>query len=290
MTDAAAVSADWKPPDRANATLLAIVVALAIVDSIVLWCWPESAPGVSGIAYHSFVVVQPVLFGVWTALGPGSIVSRLPMAVACLVLLWVVPSGIPDNSEDFTKFYFLIASLAGLAVYLATTILFLIFRRFTRFRLLSAAGKASPPVRHLRFSTRYILLLMTILAVDLGMAFNLKFQAEPPRGNNFFGPGLFIWILFMGAALLTAMILPTLVIPLSILHGQPSRRAIGWSLVLWGVVMVSLEIIVFDGNFSLETLVNQLMGQFVAVVTATLIAVLLRYCAGVRLVRSPATS
>ena len=286
MTDAAATPASTNRQNRIDATLLGIVVALATINSIILLAWPENESDAALAFYFGYMICQPVLFGVWTALHTGSMFTRLPIAVASLILLWVTPGILPANFEKFEKYELLSIGVAELALYLIALILFLIFRRISGFRLRSESEETAPPAQPFQFSTRYILCLMTICAMDLGMAFNLTFQSPPDPGTTIVGPKFFMEIWFFGAAILGVAILPTMAVPLFILQGRPSQRAIIGSLLFWAVVLSSPVVLFIDQSGPGESFLILFLVQLASTIVGAIIAIALRL-AGLRLVRPP---
>ncbi|HVT27943.1 MAG TPA: hypothetical protein VHE81_08010 [Lacipirellulaceae bacterium] len=270
-----------------NGTLLAIVAALALVNSVVIWTWPLNPSSLAITAYYGFFVAQPILFAAWTALGSGSIFTRLPIAVACLALVSVSPGFVPSTFHTVQKLEFVIVALVELGMFAITTALFLLFRWIARFRLWSPSQNVQLP-RRIRFSVKFILLLTTLLAVDLGMALQLQFQAERSPGSNPFGLPFYAEIVLTGSALLTVIILPTVAVPLFILHGGGSPWAIGSAVLFWIIEVATLAIFFFDKIKPPESVTRQLAAQFAAVVASSIVAIVLRR-AGVRLVRARTT-
>ena len=74
MTETAANSAPLNARDRTPLALAGVVVAFAVLNSIAstaIWIWPNSDDGIGGVVALGVLVFQPVMFGVWTALGAG---------------------------------------------------------------------------------------------------------------------------------------------------------------------------------------------------------------------------
>jgi len=286
MTDAAENSRVSAPRDRTNAALLGVVIVLAVINSVITWFGRNIDTGsdIVGATYAGFVVFQPMALGVWTALGAGSIYTRIPMAVLCNILLFVAPGTIPANFGNVELFEFVAIASTGLAIFVMTTLLFLIFHRFTRLRFQSAANADTG----LQFSMQYVLCLMTITAVCLAMALNLKFHAESPPGNNFLGTDLLLIILFIMGAMFSAAVLPTMAVPLLILYGQPSLRAKKWCAAFWLIVSAVVVIAAIGQDAGGETIPGILIAQFISALAGGLAAKALRW-SGLRLIRSPAT-
>jgi hypothetical protein len=285
MTDAVATSTASVSQNRINAVLLGIIAALAIINSAILWSWPENGPEVALAFYFGYMILQPVLLGAWTALSTGPIFTRIPMAVASLILLLVAPGWFPASFNRAEKYEFVLFVVAGLSLYVISLVLFLIFRAVSGFRLQSETETLVPPPKPLQFSTRYVLCLMTICALDLGMAFNLSFQPPPDPGTTIFGRNFFIMVLFIGAAVLGGAILPALAVPLCILHGRPTQRAIIGSMIFWAVVLLAPIIFFIDQSGPGDSFLVLFLAQFATAIVGGAIAFVLRR-AGLRLVRS----
>lgn len=273
-----------KSPDRNRSTwaLAGIVVGFALFNSIATFLWPTNDSPV-GFLLLGAMDTQPLLFGMWTALGAGSMVTRFPMATACLMMLFVAPGYLPAAFADIQRRDFIAAVLAGLAVYSVAVILFALFRRFTGSRIISNASALSHDHR-VRFSTKYLLILITIVAVVLGLSTQLKFQQIQPIWN-FLAPNFYIAMLTFGTAIVTIVTLPTLAVPLAILRGRLSRRAIIFAVVFWLIVVCLLLIFSFiEQGEPLNDLGAALLAQVGAILIGTAAAVPLRV-AGMRLVR-----
>jgi hypothetical protein len=284
MTDAAATSIASVSQNRINATLLGVVAALAIINSVILWVWPENGPEIALAFYFGYMILQPVLLGVWTALSTGPIVTRIPIAVACLILLLLAPGWFPASFNRAEKYEFVLFVVAGLSLFVVSFVLFLIFRAISGFRLQWETETPDPATKPLQFSTRYILCLMTICALDLGMTFNLSFQPPPDPGATIFGRNFFFMVLFIGAAVLGGAILPALAVPLCILHGQPTQRAITGSMMFWAVVLLAPIIFFIDQSGPGSSFLVLFLAQLATATVGGAIAFVLR-TAGLRLVR-----
>ena len=282
MTDTAAASVPPNLRDRTPLALASIVAAFAIFNSVATWIWPDHEGILSFMMLGAFTM-QPILLGIWTALGAGSILTRLPIAVPCMLLLFVVPGYIPAASADVRRIEFIAFALAGFAIYVAAIVLFLIFRWFTGFRIQSATIKPSFDNVRIKFSIRYLFALMTVCAIAAGLAAQLKFQTKPPP-PSFLGSDFLISMLTYGSALLATMVLPTVVVPLAVLHGRPSHRAIIPLIVFWAIITISGVVVVTFGDKYVEAIEVIVQLQIGAVLAGALAAIPLRI-AGLRLVR-----
>jgi hypothetical protein len=284
VTSSAAPAAPPTSNDHSYFTLAGVVLAYAVLNFFILLIWPDNAWDVAEAVVFGGMVFQPISFGLWTALGAGSILTRLPLSVPCLMFLFVVPGYVPDNYADTQQRDFIATVAAGFVMYAATVILFLIFRRFTGFRIERPRPESPHGASGVKFGIKYLFALLTIFAVVLGLATQLKLQTTPTPPNFFFGPNFYIEILaIIGSAIYTA-VLPTLVVPLSILHGRLTRSALLWSLAIWLVFMTSLVVILFDSGDVLEAIGFMLLAQLGAVMLGAATAFPLRVF-GLRLIR-----
>lgn len=262
--------------------LVRIVVGLALFNSLATFLWPTS-DSVKEFLLFGAMDAQPLLFGMWTALAAGSVLTRIPMAVSCLMLLFVVPGYVPAAFADLQQREFVAAILAGMAVYAVAVFLFVLFRRFTGFQIQSVTSNSSNDSR-VRFSTRYLLILITVVAVVLGLSTQMQFQQKAPSWS-FLGPNFFVVVITYGTAILTGAVVPMLAVPLAILHGHPSRRAILWAIAFWAIVILLFFafIIIGQGN-PVDDLAAVLLAQVGASLIGAVAAVSLRVV-GMRLVR-----
>src|SRR3954471_10530109 len=79
-------------PNRSAYVIIAIFVALVAFNVISAQALPDSSP--DSVFWTTVIgawVIQPILFGVWTALPAGSVFLRLPLVMPCLVALIVAP-------------------------------------------------------------------------------------------------------------------------------------------------------------------------------------------------------
>jgi hypothetical protein len=265
-----------------------VVIALALLNSAATAFWPDAGNDdyFVLVAWPMFAF-EPMAFGVWTALGAGSILKRLPVAAACLMLVFVAPSFVPAAFADLSQSEYTVGVATGFGVFAATIVLFLIFRRFTGFRIIPTTVQKSADSAGLKFSIKELLGLITLYAVVLGLVSQLVFQTKPdPNGSIFLGPDCFIRMFLFGGSIVSTAVLPTLTVPLSILHGRPTRRAIALMPVVWVVATlpVALLVLTADVDDYSEFLGALLLVQLTAATVGALVAIALR-SAGLRLVR-----
>jgi hypothetical protein len=269
--------------DPTYVALAGVVLAYAAINSFIAFIWPDGAWDAVEALLIGGMVLEPMMFGLWTALGAGSILTRLSLAVPCLLFVFVAPGYVPANFADTQRSDFIATVLTGFAMYAVTLALFLIFRRFTRFRIQRPERDHPNGTSGIHFSMKYLFAVITIFAIALGFTTQLKFQTQPPP-PSLFGPDFFLRILVIGGAVIYAALLPTLVVPLSILHGRPSRSAVLWPLALWLLLMASLVFVLIDAGDVWSTVGFVLLAQLGACILGAATALPLRVC-GLRMTR-----
>jgi hypothetical protein len=160
------------------------------------------------------------------------------MTIPCLLMLLVAPGINPSADAQLREFVAIV--IAGIAIFAATSLLFAIIHWRTSFRLLPAAIQRDGEAMKLSFSIKYLLVLTMLCAIVLATLSRLRFDSEPPPSSFLGGFDFFVVILIIGGASLSALVLPTLVVPLMILHRRPWRRVIFWALAFWAIVTFSL--------------------------------------------------
>jgi hypothetical protein len=267
-----------------NLALVGVVIALALLNSAATAFWPDTGDDYLAVFAWAIFGFEPIAFGVWTALGAGSILKHLPVAVPCLMLLFVAPGYVPNAFADLRQTEFTMAVAMGFAVYAATTLLFLIFRRFTGFRISPSINQAPSDNARIKFGIKDLLALITLYSIVLGLSTQLKFDTKPATNTWILGPDFYIAVILYGGSTLAGAILPTVIVPLSILHGRPSRRAVYSVTALWAAIVLAIALL-FDGNPKIELAMFVVFTQLIAATIGAFVAIALR-CAGLRLVRS----
>jgi hypothetical protein len=283
MSESAAAPAPQSPRDPAPFAFAGVVVAFAVLNALTTWISQSVTNEIAGFMMLGAAIIQPMLLGVWTALGSGSILMRATMALPCVLLVIVVPGYVPPYFSDLQRREFVTIALACIAIYVISLIVFLIFRRLTRLRLQSHVSGDSPDKPGIRFSVKFLLAVTTIYAVCLGLATRLTFQSKPPPPSFLFGPDFFIFVVWFGGAILAAAVLPTIAVPLAILHGRPTRRASIIATSIWAVVTLVLFVVLFDDGPT-EAIGVPLLTQTGAILTGMITALALRYF-GLRVIR-----
>jgi hypothetical protein len=272
--------------DRSPLVLLAVVIAFTATNSLMNWLarWVDG----ENIGFFMFGIAVAGLMqvAVWTALGAGPIIKRLAATIPCVLLLIALPSQFTQNSNRLERWEFLYFAIATYGIFIITLLVFLIFRRFTRFRLQTTKNASHEPAG-LQFSTKYLLALITLYAAAIGLAASLRFDEPSPDAfaRSLFGPNFFIAVLLVGGGALMIAALPTLAVPLAILRGTISQVAIAWTAFLW-ISFVAGLVVLLKEEPPPEPLGTVLSAQAGATLAGAITAALLRR-AGLRLTRPP---
>jgi hypothetical protein len=271
---------------RAKWTLIGIVAGFAVVNSVISLVTTEVEPWAmirDAIAYV-LVVLEPIMFGIWAALGDGSILKRLFVTIPCLLLLSLVPGYVPEAFSDVRKDEFVMMMVVGFAIYAIAVGLFLVFRWFTGFRIVPAGDGSMTVQSKIRFSLNDLIGITSLWAVVLGLTIHLKFQTTPDPNTWIFGPDFYLKMLIFGGALLSARALPTLAVPMFMLHGRPSRFAVVLVAFFWTAVSLTMIVLQYmDGHF-FEAVVTVAGYQLITAAIGALVAFVLRF-GGFRLTR-----
>jgi len=225
---------------------------------------------------------EAVSLGMWLAMGAGAFVMRLPFVFASICIVCTAIGLAATSMEPVERIDFIAILLsAGLIVFLAFT-LFLIVRRFVRRRVVSQDSTRGGEAGKVRFNMRYLLTLTTVVAVALGAASQLKFKNPDPR--PFFGPGFAIYIMIVGGLMMSYVVLPAAAVPLIVLDGGASKRALGFAAGFWFAVTFSAALywaLNDEGPFP-EVVLAILVAQFGAAMIGAFAAMVL-FLAGFRL-------
>lgn len=266
-------------------TLAGTVVAFVALNSLLLTLSRVRSVENSFVAYVmlGMAIVQPILFGMWTALATGPVLQQLMAVAPCVMLSLVIPMHFSPDKDRLLQRDFLAVASATWSIFAASLLLFSIFR-FCRFRIRHTAIQPDHSTSNFHFGIKHLLVLMTAYAAALGFTAGLTFRPEPETTfPNFFGPNFVFFIAFFWGGLLSAAALPTSAIPLAILHEYPSRPAIQLAIAFWLIVTLALGLFLYGEEGPIVFAVV-LLAQLGAAITGTLTALALRR-AGVRLVR-----
>jgi hypothetical protein len=176
--------------------------------------------------------IQPVLIGLWTALGPGAFMLRVPFALNILVcvvlatgLFPVYEPGSPSSDARFAVW--LLA--AGAFIYGMATILGGIIRWWSR-QSIQLVGESRSSSSPFRFSVKYVLSLTTVTAVSLAIAGKvLSSFPEPVNATQWFPmPETAVF-----SAVVFAICLPTTVGSWAVLSGARRLPLVILGILFW---------------------------------------------------------
>jgi hypothetical protein len=121
--------------------------------------------------------IEPVLFGIWAALGPPPAIKRISLTAVALAAILFVPAVCHTLAYGEIYDTGLIPVLGGLFV--PTTLVFLAFRKFLRWRL-DEQGTSTAATAGSGFSLRYMLTFTAIIAALLaaGRILSWTYAAE----------------------------------------------------------------------------------------------------------------
>ncbi|HEX3600276.1 MAG TPA: hypothetical protein VHU84_09030, partial [Lacipirellulaceae bacterium] len=244
MTEAS-TSSDLGTGGSSKRALAAIVAAFLLINACGTWLSWDRGHDVLAVLSYTLLTFQPTAFGAWTALGAGSIFSRAAITIPCLMLVFVAPGYVPAGYSDVTQSEFFMFVVAGYVVYLATLIVALSFRWITGLRILSRQDERSSTSLAPKFDLKSLLILTTLCALALGLTMHMHFKVQSSAG--FLGPNIFLRLILVGGIYGWVTVLTAFSVPLMILHGHPTFRAILLSLLLWGIVTF-IEFIILDNN------------------------------------------
>jgi hypothetical protein len=266
MTQSDAISQDDRSAKQAVLVLAAVVVVLALLNLGIAWLDP-SLDWLEILAIGVWVF-EPTLFGIWTALGGGALVTRLPLAVPCLLMLWIAPGLNKATFAGMERYEFIIIVCAGLTIFALAMLICLVVRWLTGCRIEHANAAKTIGTARVQFSLKYLLTTVTLWAVVLGMAAQLTFRAKPPPPSffNFGGAEFYLYVSFLGGAVVSAVLLPINAVPVVLLRPQFSLRAVRFAIAAWFVVtMLATGIFAYLNKSEMNPLLDVLWEQFFAV-------------------------
>lgn len=201
-----------------------------------------SATDVLTVLGMGVIFVQPALLAAWVALGPGSLVYRLPLCAATLVA-WIFAFSIPvwnvvavDGSTTDLNLEMAVAFLAAFAV---GSIVFGLVRRPSGLRI-ARRERAKVPleVRH-QFGIKYLLGLMTVCALLIVVGRSLDsgwLELNRPWLD-------FLFEAATGVLFVSLLMIPPVVLPLlAMTRPTPWRWLLlvvaAWPVLFWLAILV----------------------------------------------------
>ena len=187
------------PLAESGLVLLGIVLGIAIFNALIFW-WtngPDRPEWLTELVIGAWVF-EPILFAIWTALGPGRFLIRLTLVIPCLLLVIAAPGLPADSFDQVQRHEFLVIAIAAIVSLFLTTVLLLILQSFTTLRIGHRSGNSMPDVLRFQFGTRCLLMVITLYAIAIGITSSLKFASFEP--NSFLGPNFYVMITVGGHA------------------------------------------------------------------------------------------
>jgi hypothetical protein len=272
---------------RPSLVLMSVVALYFAFNAATAWFFSNG--GISDwveVAFIGMLVFQPIAMGMWTALASGLTLLNATLAVPCLMAL-IVATGFDRNGyADIQRSEFIIFAVTGFVIFALAMLLFLAVRRRTQLRIEPHHGAFFPIAPGFHFGIRFLLTLTTLCAIVLAILVRLNFQTEPrPQTFLVFGPDFFIRIFAVAGTILSAAVLPTMAVPLFILYGRASKRALR-NAIVFGALATLLVVGVcgaLEDNL-LDAFKGVLLVQLGATIAGTISGLALRW-GGFRLVR-----
>jgi hypothetical protein len=176
-----------------------------------------------GLTLMGFLMTQPILFGIWAALGPGNSIRRIAATFAIFVAVCLGGAIKPLNvwSAAGESFSIEIEPLLwALGFFILAAGIMVLARKFAgwRFDALSAVPTASPQSQ---FGVKFLLGLTTVCAVLLAICRALSSTNASA-------------VMFAGITLL--ILFPVLVLPFLMLSRKPSVRLLVVALLVWAIL------------------------------------------------------
>lgn len=268
--------------NRRTVALLTIVAAFALFNL----CF-----NVDGHAQHwrntltGVCLAQPLLLGVWAAIGPPPAVKRLPATAVVLFLLAITCSfnGFVGNSQ--ARLLQTLFILSGLFIGAACAMWIINTR--TKWQIASQQQLASVSLN--QFSLKYLIGLMTAVGVTLALG-RFLISLSPSANTAGWNTGLtrIMWI----SAVILLGTLPIEFVPLVALSRRPSLGVAILLLIAWPVTTLSAVLIVtmLDRNDWFRITTDLITFQIGGTVAAAFAAIALRK-GGYRLLsRNPASA
>jgi len=271
------VSTSWLRTNRSQLGLFAIIGGYIAFNSVLLWISYQNSP--ENDYFITFVVgalaFEALSFGIWLAMGTGTLVTRLPVVIVGVSIVAAALGLVASHMEPWDRFEFIALVLSSSAILVASSIVFSIVRWFLQRRIISQDSQSGSEHRKVRFSMRYLLALTTGVAVALGTASLLTLKEPEPR--PYFGPDFEIFVMVVGGLIVSGIVLPITVLPLFLLHGHATQRALAFAAGFWCVVTASTSLYwsLNEGGSQPDILLSILLAQFSAAIVGT--------CAGLTL-------
>ena len=185
-------------------------------------------------------VFEAISSGIWLAMGGGAFVTRFPFVLVSFCIVSTAVGLAANGIERMARIDFIATTLSAGMIVSLSFLVFMIVRRIFGRRIVAQNSRDGADRGGVRFSMSYLLTLTTVVAIALGVVSQLKFKNPEPR--QYFGPGFVIYITLIGGLMVSGVVLPTAVVPLFLLQGHASKRAIGFAIGFWFAVTCSASL------------------------------------------------
>lgn len=281
MSDSAPIARDAWLERRPWLALVIIVVAMCVFNfaSVLVNEQIEDSWLVPIIVGNW--TMEPMLYGAWTALGTGFVLTRLPLAVLCLALSIAALGLAEARVTHLERYEFVTLLVSGIAIYAITAGVLLAVRWFSGLHLEERQPRPGRALRF-QFSIGYLLILTTVSSVVTAVLSNMTFSSPEPQLFTL-GPLFYIEVIAWGSAYCSVGLAPVLAIAIAMLSASRSKRAM-WFL-RGGLVMTTMILVLVLASMADEWNWDLLFVVLVQLGGAALaaFAVLITRAAGYRL-------
>jgi hypothetical protein len=230
------------------------------------------------------VFMQPVVFAIWTAIGPPPAMKRIPFSLAGFV--FIVLAGACAAQLRLSKRSFPPTNVGPewvfmpAALFAAALLVVLVVWVVTRWRIANTRSISGRAATVNQFSVKYLLVLTAISAVLLGIGRGLASSNDWSFGRNLGQVVARIWLILL-------VMIPAILVPLSVITLRPTLRMFVGTIVSGAVLAwVAIETIILLDNPPRSDVTRQVLFiQLGAMIAGIASALVLRF-AGFRLVRS----
>src|SRR5262245_791336 len=184
--DAEQVTQDFFARHRGAVAIVGLVLSYAAFNAILFTAdWFDRVPEMVALSLAGCCAVQPLLLGMWGALGPGPFILRLPFAINALFFVILAIGVFPptENGSPATDARFVLSCVAiGVILFGMSVLLGAAARWWSRQSIRSlqdpAGGHSS-----VRFGLRFMLGLTTVCAITLAVAGRTLSQLSESVGD-----------------------------------------------------------------------------------------------------------
>jgi len=229
--------------------------------------------------------IQPVVFAMWTAIGPPPATKRIPFSLAGFVLVafaacvphllapasYFGPDGIGPEWLIFPG-----------ALFAAALIVVLAMRILTRWSIRNTRSVKGGTAHVNRFSIKYLLVITAVCAVLLGIGRWLSTSMNWSFGSSAVELVAQIWLILL-------VMIPAILIPITLISFRPTLRMFLGTIISGAVLAwIGVETVILLHNQTRDVARDVLVIQLGALLAGIASALVVRF-AGYRLFRQPRT-